>query len=61
MIKGLKGPKITIVDCNDVLVLGRSVKSEYVQDTYHLTSAGYVALNDLLRPVLQELVQNGLK
>ncbi len=61
MIKGLKGPKITVVDCNDILVLGPRVKPEYVQDTYHLTSAGYVALNGSLRPVLQKLMQNNLK
>lgn len=61
MIKGMKDPRITVVDCNAILALGQSVKPEFAQDTYHLTTAGYEALNRSLSPVLQELVKGGLK
>jgi lysophospholipase L1-like esterase len=57
---GLIGPGITVVDCDALLSPDQSVKPEYAEDTYHLTSTGYVALNDALRPILEELIQDRL-
>ena len=58
---GLIGPGITVVDCDAILSPDKSVKPEYARDTYHLTSAGYVALNDSLNPILEKLIQDRLK
>jgi lysophospholipase L1-like esterase len=61
MIRDLNGRGITVVDCDSILVSDNGLKSEYVQDTFHLTSAGYEALNNALSPVLHELIQDHLK
>ncbi|MBN2316592.1 MAG: hypothetical protein JXM79_21875 [Sedimentisphaerales bacterium] len=57
---GLIRPGITVVDCDAILSPGQSIKPEYAEGTYHLTSAGYVALNDALSPILQKLIQDRL-
>ncbi len=58
---GVIGPGITVVDCDAILSPDQSVKPAYAQGTYHLASAGYLALNDALRPILEELIQDLLK
>jgi lysophospholipase L1-like esterase len=60
-IRELKGRGITVVDCDPILVFNDGIKPEYVLDTFHLTTAGYEALNSSLRPVLNELIQDRLK
>jgi lysophospholipase L1-like esterase len=61
MIRSLEGQGITVIDCDSILTSGKSIKTEYVKDTFHLTSAGYEALNNSLNPVLNKLIQNHLK
>lgn len=61
IIKSLKGRGVTVVDCDSILASGRSIKPEYARDTFHLTSAGYKALNNSLNPVLEELIKNSLR
>jgi lysophospholipase L1-like esterase len=58
---GLIRPGITVVDCDAILSPDESIKPEYAEGTYHLTSAGYVALNESLSPILEELIQDRLK
>ena len=61
MIRELQGQGITVVDCDPILVSDHEIKPEYALGTLHLTPAGYEALNSLLRPVLNELIQDHLK
>ena len=61
MIRGLEGRGVTVIDCDSILISGESIKAGYAKDTFHLTSAGYEALNNSLSPVLNELIRNHLK
>jgi lysophospholipase L1-like esterase len=54
----LNGPRVSVLDCDPVLMSGRRLRREYAHDTLHLTPKAYEALNARLAPVLQELMQN---
>jgi lysophospholipase L1-like esterase len=60
MIRNLKSGGVTVVDCDPILTSGGIVKPEYARDTFHLTSAGYEALNSSLAPLLSELAKSHL-
>jgi lysophospholipase L1-like esterase len=55
-IKNLQGRRITVVDCAQVMCIGKRVKPQYARDTLHLNSAGYEMLNTSLSPVLKALI-----
>ena len=59
-IKSLQDKRITIIDCDQILSLGPKINPKFAQDTLHLNSAGYEALNSSLRPILQNLIQDSL-
>lgn len=61
LIRGLKGPRVTVIDCDSILSVGKTMKPQYTQDTLHLTSAGYEAVNKSLTPILVELTRDRLK
>ena len=60
MIRELEGRGVTVIDCDSILTSGEGIRPEYAKDTFHLTSAGYEALNNSLSPVLNELIRNHL-
>lgn len=61
IINNLDARGAAVVNCDSILASGRNIKAEYARDTFHLTSAGYEALNNSLNPVLEELIQNRLR
>jgi lysophospholipase L1-like esterase len=58
MIRGLGGPRVTVVNCDPILSVGKTLKPEYARDTFHLNSAGYQAINNSIVPILEKLLQN---
>ncbi|MBV9122322.1 MAG: hypothetical protein JO112_03040 [Planctomycetes bacterium] len=58
MIRNLKGPGVTVVDCDPILTQpnGRR-KPVYSLGSEHLNGAGYLALDQVLAPVLEEVVK----
>lgn len=57
LIRGLKDPRVTVIDCDSILSVGKTIRPEYAQNALHLTPAGYVALNKFLTPILEKLIE----
>ena len=56
MIRKMEGQGVTVVDCDSILGIEKSIKPEYAKDTLHLTPAGYVVLNKYLMPMLEKIM-----
>jgi lysophospholipase L1-like esterase len=57
-IRGLAGPGVVVVDCDARLRKGRRIDPALALDTLHLNPAGYRALNEVVRPVLEAVVRD---
>ena len=52
----LNESRLTVVDCDSILMLADGLRRKYARDTLHLTPSAYKALNRHLEPILQQLV-----
>lgn len=57
-IRGLHGERLTVVDCDPVLATEGRLHPAYAQDMWHLTPAGYQALNEATKPVLESVLRS---
>jgi lysophospholipase L1-like esterase len=51
-IRGMGGPGVTVVDCDQVMAVNGRMTPSYARDAFHLTPAGYEALSRVVAPAL---------
>lgn len=62
MMRNLKCEGVAVVDCDSILSANKAIKAPlYAQGTFHLTAAGYQALNATLTPLLEKLAPDHSK
>ena len=48
--------RVTVIDCDPILAIEGRLNSDYAEDTLHLKSAGYQALNTYVQPIIERLL-----